>query len=126
MSNALKICIVDDDAFMLMLLSDHISKNPNHEVFTFSSGEACLNQLAIRPNVFIIDHQLDGENENASDGISIIKQIRTRQLEASIILLTSLDLESIHLNDHKLKDVNYVQKGSSAFTEIDKILAKIQ
>lgn len=125
MPNSIKICIVDDDPFMLMLLSDHLLKKPSYEVSIFSSGEACLKQVDMNPDAFIIDQQLDCEDEKAADGLTIIKQLQAMHLEALMILLTSEDLVSMKLKDQKLMDVHYIQKGSAAFAEIDKILARL-
>lgn len=53
-----KIFIVEDDAMMVTLMRQTLSKNPNYEIQHFESAEDCLNNLHLNPDIVTIDYHL--------------------------------------------------------------------
>lgn len=120
-----KIFIVDDDAFMRMLLEDHISKNATFSISTYSTGEACLDHVHLNPDAWILDFHLDSEAEGALNGIDVIEHIREINRKVPIVLLTSAEFNPMDQGNLSLNNITYIAKGTSAFYKIDEILNEL-
>ena len=85
----LTIFLVDDDQFYLNLLEKQLSKNPNFEIFTFNTGEKCLNSLELKPDLIILDYHLDGKHSYAKKGDIIAKEIKKKLPKTETIIISS-------------------------------------
>ena len=106
--NELTIFIVDDDSFYLRLLEKQLSKNPKFEIFTFSSGEKCLNALQLNPDLVILDYHLDGKQSYPKNGDVIAKEIKKILPNTETIIISS---------DHKLALVDELNQPTVLFKD---------
>lgn len=113
----LTLFIVDDNEFYSNLLQQKLTTNTNFKVYRFNTGEKCLENLSLRPNLIILDFHLDGKYPNAQKGDVIYTKIKEQAPDTEVIILSS---------DHKLalmenirnippkrvmfKDINTVEK----------------
>ncbi|MBX2907286.1 MAG: response regulator [Taibaiella sp.] len=117
------IFVVDDDEMMLAMLGDHLRKNPLHKVTTFSTGEDCISNLALGPDVIILDYQLNNVVPDAGDGMQILQQIKKLNKAVKVIMLSSQDEYGKALQTVMKGAAEYVVKNNDAFQRIDTILA---
>jgi DNA-binding NarL/FixJ family response regulator len=101
----LTIFIVDDDPFYLNLLVAQISKNEKFEIFTFPTGEECLNALQLKPDLVILDYHLDSVTPYAKKGDEIAEQIKSRMPKAEILMMSS---------DHKLPFIKKLKEENQS------------
>jgi len=106
--NELTIFVVDDDEFYLKLLEAQLSKNPKFEVFTFPSGDKCLESLKLNPDLVILDYHLDGVKANQKKGDEIAIEIKKNLPKAEIIIISS---------DHKLALVDELSQPKILFKD---------
>ena len=116
------IFIVDDDELTSTMLSDHLKENPVNEVTIFSTGEDCLRNLTLDPDVIILDYTLNANIQGAADGLQILEHIKKIDTDVRVIMLSSQDdygkaLQTIMKGAHE-----YVIKDEEAFKRIDHIL----
>lgn len=84
------IFIVDDEPLLTELLADYLKdQNQDFNVLTFPTGEACLTQLDLNPNLVILDYYLNSKEKNAANGIDILREIKRRNKNLPVIMLSS-------------------------------------
>jgi two-component system OmpR family response regulator len=119
------IFVVDDDEMFSMMLSDHLSQNPLHKVVQFGTGEEAIKELVKKPDVIILDYNLNSIDPNAADGKAILQQIKSLDKQACVIMLSSQDQYGTALQTIVKGALEYVIKDKEAFTRIDTILASL-
>lgn len=117
-----KIFIVDDDEMLTMAMSDFITRDNEHVVKVFDTGEDCLNSLNENPDVIILDFYLNSKLKQAADGLEILKLIRGKLPEVKIYMLSSQD-SYINAANAIEEGVNeYVIKDKDAFKKIKELI----
>ncbi len=83
MKKSPKIFIVEDDIFFASILKNEISNKRLGEIEIFSTGESFIDNLHKRPDIVLLDYNL-----NTTNGIEVLKKIiHTRILYGSYIKL---------------------------------------
>ncbi len=116
------IFIVDDDKLTSMMLSDHLQENPLNNVTVFHTGEECIRNLQLNPDVIILDYNLSSEVRDAADGMEILQQIKKIDPDVHVIMLSSQDEYGKALQAIVKGALEYVVKDDEAFKRIDHIL----
>jgi len=117
------IFIVDDDEMMTQMLRDHLLRNPMHKVSTFATGEECIEQLAEKPDVVILDYKLNLVKRDAADGLEILQRIKKFDKDICVIMLSSQKQYSKAAQTIMKGALEYVVKDEKSFKSIDAILA---
>jgi CheY-like chemotaxis protein len=117
-----RIFVVDDDKLFSTMLADHLEDQGLYEVTTFSTGEACLEQLGEKPDVIILDYYLDSEVAGAKNGLEIVKIIHKTAPEQQVIMLSAQEHYGVALQTIASGAVQYVIKDTQSASEIDEIL----
>lgn len=117
--------LVDDDAVFLKLLEIEFMQYSNLEVTTFATGELCLSNLTICPDVIVLDYHLDGIEKNAINGIETLDRIKSHHPDLPVIMLSSQDkidvaIECMHHSAH-----DYVVKSETSFMRLINIITSI-
>ena len=116
------IFVVDDDELMATMLKDHLLQSPLNKVTVFNTGEDCIKNLYLNPDVIILDYELDSINADAADGFHILQQIKKLDKDVHVIMLSSQDEYGKALQTIVKGALEYVVKGDDAFKRIDHIL----
>ena len=119
------IFVVDDDEMFSMMLGDHLSQNPLHRVMSFGTGEKAIRELSKKPDVIILDYNLNSIEPNAADGKAILQQIKSLDKQACVIMLSSQEQYGTALQTIIKGALEYVIKDKEAFHRIDTILASL-
>ncbi len=120
----LVIFIVDDNIPYLNFLKKLLER-PNFSVFTFSSGEECLEYLQLQPDLVILDYHLDGVNPYAMKGNRVAELIEQRVPQSEIILISS-DNKFNLINDlHLSATRNFIYKDDSTLGRLKTASEKI-
>jgi len=118
------IFVVDDDELMAAMLKDHLLKNPLNKVTVFNTGEDCIKNLHLGPDIIFLDYELDSINTAAADGYQILQQIKKLDKDVQVIMLSSQDEYGKALQTVVKGALEYVVKGDDAFKRIDRILGE--
>lgn len=118
------VFIVDDNLPYLNLLKKLLER-PNFSVFTFSTGEECLEYLQLEPDLVILDYHLDGVNPYAMKGDRVAEIIEQKVPNVEIIMISSDNkfnlISELHLSNAK----NVIYKDESAIGKIKMASEKI-
>jgi DNA-binding NarL/FixJ family response regulator len=106
------IFIVENNKIFVNLLDYIFSKNISYRFMDFNSGESCLKNLHVNPEVVVLDYQLTGMN-----GFETLQEIREQNREVYVLSLISekdgklpAELLNAGANDYILKDGREVEK----------------
>lgn len=113
-----KIFIVDDDIMLSEALSDYLSRNANHDISVFNTGEEFVRHLNEKPDVVILDYYLNTVNKNAANGLEILESIQNHLQETKVIMLSSQDSYANAAKTIQKGALQYVVKGEDAFQQI--------
>ncbi len=103
------IFFVDDDKMMLNLVEYTLKNRQDCEINTYQTGEDCLNELNLNPDLIILDHIFEANSSVFSRGLDILKEIKKKNNSVKVIILSSI-------NDDKVKS-EYINAGAVQFIE---------
>ena len=120
------IFIVEDNKLYSKSLQGFLTTRfPAIKVETFPNGEACLMELHKNPTVIIMDYQLNTDDNNAADGLSIIQKIKTTNSKTNIILLSSQTEMDVFVKAISIYGCTYLRKDEQAFKKIEQYIKGI-
>lgn len=118
------VFIVDDNIPYLNLLKKLLER-PNFSVFTFSTGEECLEYLQLQPDLVILDYHLDGVNPYAMKGDRIAEIIEQKVPNAEIIMISSDSKFNLISDLHLSSASNIIYKDDDAIVKIKSVSDKM-
>ena len=115
-----QLFLVDDDALFLKSLEIDFFQYTDYNIKTFSSGELCLEKLSEKPDIIILDYELDGINLRAMNGIQTLDKIKSFNPDIPVVILSSQDKIDVAVNCMHHKAYDYVVKSETAFMRLQK------
>jgi DNA-binding NtrC family response regulator len=119
------IFIVDDDATQAMMLQDFLSKYSTMTIHVFGSGEECLKNLSLKPQIIFLDYNFDMAGKDAMDGIDILKEIKRHDPEIEVVMFSGQDKIDVAVNTIKYGAFDYIVKNESAFHRSENVIFNI-
>ena len=117
--------IVDDDALFLKSLEIEFTQSADFNIKTFSTGERCLENLGLKPDVIILDYHLEGIDESAINGLATLIKIKASNSSIPVIMLSSQDKIEVAVNCMHHDAFDYVVKSETAFLRLQKNITSI-
>jgi DNA-binding NarL/FixJ family response regulator len=125
-----KVFIVDDEAMVRRMIEFKLKNREDLEVVPFSSGEACIENLAQKPDIVILDYHMDTEKETAMNGLETLLKIVEMAPDVKVAMLSSQDNVAVAVDVLKKGAVDYIIKNSvfaiNTETAIDKIIQGLE
>ncbi|HYW96388.1 MAG TPA: response regulator [Bacteroidales bacterium] len=101
------IFFVDDDRMILNLLEYTLNIREDCDVKTFYSGEECIRNLEMNPDLVVLDHVFKGAGDDPMNGLQTLEEIRKRDRDVPVVILTSLE-------DDGLAE-KFIRRGATKF-----------
>lgn len=117
--------LVDDDPVFLKSLEIEFSQNTRSDIRTFGTGELCLKNISLNPDIVILDYHLDGVEKGAINGLETLDRIKTANPLIPVIILSSQDKIEVAVNCMKHQAFDYFVKSETAFLRIQKAITTI-
>lgn len=120
--------IVDDDPMYLKTLENGFIKESIYytsKVNTFLTGDECLRNLHLKPDIIVLDYYLNGFNSRAINGLEVLKKIKKAMPGTHVIMLSGQDQIDIAVNSMKFGAFDYVVKNESAFVRTQNTINNI-
>ncbi len=118
-----KILLVEDDLMFRTMLDDFLSQNPNYDVMSVSCGEECISNLAVDPDLIVMDYNMNSFNIDAANGVTTLKIVKRLKPDIPIIMLSGEEDTSTLAKAMFSGAYDYVMKGEDAF---DKLATSIE
>lgn len=116
------VFFVDDDKIILNLLEYTFKSRQGMRVKTFFSGEECLQNLYMNPDIVVLDHVFQSEKPNMN-GIEILKRLKKLKKNIRVIILSK------HKDDSTISE--YLKNGATKYIPkenffIDELIESIE
>lgn len=123
----IRVFLVDDDKMYLELLSDQLKQHlkMKHIIKSFSTGEECLENLDENPDMVVLDYYLNKDNPKAKNGVEILQDIKKKNPNIEVIMLSGQDKIEVAVNAVKHGAFEYVVKSESAFLRTQNVITNI-
>ncbi|MEZ4885427.1 MAG: response regulator [Chitinophagales bacterium] len=120
------IFVVDDDPMFQSMLKDHLAdNNPHFNVMGFLSGEDCLEHLSQKPDAVILDYFLDNVEEDAANGLEILKQIKDQYPEMPVVMLSAQHRYGVAAQTLIEGAYYYIIKDDDAFEKVNEMINEL-
>ena len=116
----IQLFLVDDDALFLKSLEIDFFQHSDFKIETYATGELCIENLSHKPDIIILDYQLDGIEKKAMNGIQTLDKIKSFNPEIPVVMLSSQDKIEVAINCMHHKAFDYVVKSETAFMRLQK------
>lgn len=123
--NNVYVYIVDDDEFYLKVFENKFKTSTACITQTFTSGEALLELFRRKPlskkyvHIVVLDYYLKSmENQDAQNGVEILKVIKENYPEVEVILYSGIEDDSVVRKGLLLGAVTFVKKNENSFMRI--------
>lgn len=101
-----KILLVDDAAFMRMMIKDALTKNGYTAIIEAGDGEqACAQYEAEKPDLVIMDITMPNKT-----GIEALRDIKAKYPGAKIVMCSAMGQESMVVEAIKLGALDFIVK----------------
>ncbi len=124
-NTAFTVFLVDDDKMYLKAAQTQLLQQKKINIKTFSSGEECLKNLHLNPNIVFLDYSLDSEDANAKNGIQILKKIKAVNENINIVMLSGQSKLEVAVEAMKNGAYDYVMKNEDAHLRIQNIITNL-
>lgn len=124
-SNKIRLFLVDDDAVFLKSLEIDFLHHADFIIQTFATGELCVANLYNKPDLVILDFNLDGIQRMAMNGLETLDKIKAFNNDIPVIMLSSQDKIDVAISCMHHKASDYVVKSETAFLRLQKIISAI-
>ena len=119
------VFIVDDDPFMQESLKDYLTRDVQHRISVFGTGEECLEHLSEEPDIIILDFQLNSQSKDAASGLEILKTIKKHYPRIPVVILSSQEKYAVAMQTIQKGAEQYVVKDKEAFEKIAAIVKEL-
>ena len=127
------MCIIEDDKIYNQLLTSYLnnlSKRLTRRDITFnviscSSGEKFFDKLDVIPHIVFLDFYLDGKDEEAQNGLQILKHLKKTYPNVYVVMLTSQDETITTVELMKNGAIDYIPKDNNSFHRVDLVIGNI-
>ena len=105
-----KILLVDDAAFMRMMIKDALTKNGYTDLYEAADGEQAIQKYSeVHPDLVIMDITMPNMN-----GLEALKAIRASDPEATIIMCSAMGQEGMVIEAIKSGARDFIVKPFKA------------
>ena len=125
MKDVRNIFIVDDDPMQAMMLQDYLSKYSTFDVKVFHSGEECMKNIGLGPQIVFLDYNFDKAGKDAMNGTEILKEIKAASPETEVVMFSGQDKIEVAVNTMKYGAFDYIVKSESAFHRSENVIFNI-
>jgi len=106
------IFFVDDDKLIINLMEYTFRGRPGYDVRTFFTGEDCLKNLHVNPDLIILDHVFNKQPQAELNGLQTLIEIKKQKSEIPVVMLTSEDDSTLIKNFEKEGAHMYISKDA--------------
>jgi len=85
------IFFVDDDKMIINFLEYTIKNRHDYDVRSFFSGEDCIKNLGMKPDLVVIDHILTSNAAENMSGMDTLIEIKKHDKSLPVIILTGME-----------------------------------
>ena len=115
----LNITLIDDDVPLCEMQKDSLMRKfPDATITMYHTGEDALSKITERPDIVVLDYQLDSVHAEAMNGIQILTKLKERYPDLPVIFMSSQDRIEVASNTIRYGAYDYIVKNETAFHKL--------
>jgi len=114
------IFIVEDNPVYNKLVVNYLNSKKFNRIESFLSGEECMKNIGMKPDIIIQDYLLEGMN-----GIEVLKATKKIHPQIEFIFLSGQDSVDVAINTMKHGAYDYIVKDQMALKKMADKITKI-
>ena len=103
------IFIVEDSVVYKDLIVGHLQSKKFSNIKTYKSGEDCLKELPLKPDLIVLDYSIEGMS-----GLELMRKVKKDHPEIDFIFLSAQNDVEVAVKIMKLGAADYVVKNEKA------------
>ena len=119
------IFLVDDDVSYLYPMGFFLQRNTFHKVYCYTSGEECIQNMHLVPDLIILDYNLNPEKPNTMNGLDVLKEVKRLRPKTKVVILSGRDTLQGVAESLKLGASSYIIKDLEALSSLKKLVDNI-
>ena len=116
------IFIVDDDISYLYPLVFYLQKSTHYKIYCFTSGEECIENIKLNPNLIILDYNLNPLPPHTMNGPDVLRQLKNVSPKTKVVMLSSRDTYQAITDTLELGAYSYILKDIGAITSLKNVI----
>jgi FixJ family two-component response regulator len=122
----LSVFLVDDDESYLKVISHQLKTTFGKDInlHVFNNGDDCINNLHLNPDVVVLDHYLN-ENDQQQTGLILLKQLKRLAPELKVILISGMEDIQLSIAAVKAGALDFIVKGKNTFKRLMDDFSKV-
>lgn len=104
------VFIVDDDRIIQNLLEYIFGSRGGYEVKVFASGEDCINNLELKPDLIILDHLFLNKDLTLMNGLDTLDKLRIQNNSVPVIILSNQPSQELIEEFYRRGATGYIPK----------------
>ena len=114
----LKVFMVEDNELFAHMISAALASQYGYKVEVFYTGEDMLKRINEKPDVVLLDFQLDSSDLNCMNGDKVLEQIMKVQPQTKVVIISSQDDLEKAIELLKYGACNYICKDLQSVNNI--------
>lgn len=120
------VFIVDDEPMHAQMMEDHLrAKYPTFEIYKYSTGEECNDNMDKNPSIVILDYHLDAVNKSARNGIQTLEHIKRKYDGVDVIMISGQDKIDVAVECMRSGAYDYIVKNETSFMRTENALERL-
>ncbi len=112
--------VIDDDPVQTEMIKDYLKERYIFEMKTYENGEDAMADVKkFKPEIVVLDYHLSSSDENAKNGVEVLKEIKQLSPETKVIMFSGQDNINIALDSMRNGAYDYIIKGETAFNKME-------
>lgn len=123
-NSGLSVFLVDDDNMFLKSLEHHLQQKlkPSVNIKAFVTGESFLKNLDMKPDIVVLDYHLNGEDQQAMNGMQILEKIKLTSPDTTVIMVSGQEQIQVAIDSIKSGAFDYVVKNENVFIRAQNVI----
>lgn len=119
------VFIVDDEPMHAQMMEDHLhTKYPHFEIFKYSTGEECNDNMDKNPGIVILDFHLDAVNKSARNGLEVLEHLK-KNYDCDVIMISGQDKIDVAIECMRAGAYDYVVKNETSFHRTETAIERL-
>ncbi|MES2836469.1 MAG: response regulator [Bacteroidota bacterium] len=119
------IFLVEDDKLYLHAVGFNLNKRKEYKIFCYSSGEDCLKNMSLNPDIVILDYYLNETNPESLDGLTVLLEIKKIKPSTIVIMLSSQKNLTVAMRTLKAEAYTYLIKNKQTLSQLNEVIDQV-
>lgn len=119
------VFIVDDEPMHAQMMEDHLkAKYPQFDIYKYTTGEECNDNMDKNPGIVILDYHLDAVNKSARNGLQVLEHLK-KAYDTDVIMISGQDKIDVAVECMRAGAYDYVVKNETSFHRTETAIERL-